>query len=82
MNCVMIAIHMCLTRAPGTAMRTFATNEVNTVIVDPHDMTNPEEPLQLRLCGVAAESARASAIYASVAQLVSAANLALKLLSL
>ncbi len=45
-------------------------------------MTNPEEPLQLRLCGVAAESARASAIYASVAQLVSAASLAFELLSL
>jgi len=45
-------------------------------------MTNPEEPLQLRLCGVAAESARASAIYAKVAQLESAAILALELLSL
>ena len=45
-------------------------------------MTNPEEPLQLRLCGVAAESARASAIYAKVAQLESAAILALELLLL
>ena len=45
-------------------------------------MTNPEEPLQLRLCGVAAESARASAIYPKVAQLHSAAILALELLSL
>ena len=45
-------------------------------------MTNPKEPLQLRLCGVAAESARASAICARVAQLVPVANLVLELLSL
>ena len=45
-------------------------------------MTNPKEPLQLRLCGVAAESARASAICACVAQLVPVANLVLELLSL
>ena len=44
-------------------------------------MTNPKEPLQLRLCGVAAESARASAICACVAQLVPVANLVLELLS-
>ena len=33
----MTAIHMGLTGAFGTAMRTFATTEVNTVIVDPDD---------------------------------------------
>jgi hypothetical protein len=46
-------------------------------------MTNPEEPLQLRLCVALLRKVRcASAIYAGVAQLVSAANLALELLSL